>query len=289
MSETELHFDIDVLRTFIESMREESLGKAAIIRGKSPSTVTLQIQRLELLLGVKLFSRAGRGVIPTDHARKLLPFAERIVLTNDEGFRTLTSAIIDQTIKIAVPADLAETWLPPLLSSFMAAHPGVSTETFVLRNSEIIQKIENAEVDIALHWARNENGKTVEKVATFPIEWMAARSFTSAPHRALPMVVLQSPCLFRDLGINELEKADEPTRITMATTGVTGLWSAVSAGLGVTCRVPIAVPEGVIRYKDARLPDLGTINLALRTAEGTTQSAQMLKGYLANAVRSLLK
>lgn len=202
----------------------------------------------------------------------------------DEGFRTLTSAIMDQTIKIAVPADLAETWLPPLLATFMAAHPGISTETFVLRNSEIIEKIEHGEVDIALQWVRNENGDTVEKVATFPIEWMAARSFTSALHRALPMVVLQSPCLFRDLGFNELEKADEPTRITMATTGVTGLWSAVSAGLGVTCRVPIAVPEGVIRYKDARLPELGTIDLALRTAEGTIQSIQMLKGYLANAV-----
>lgn len=289
MGEAELHFDIDVLRTFIESMREESLSKAAIIRGKSPSTVTLQIQRLELLLGVKLFSRAGRGVMPTDNARKLLPFAERIVLANDEGFRTLTSAIIDQTIKIAVPADLAETWLPPLLSSFMAAHPGISTETHVLRNSEIIEKIEKNEIDIALHWMRSDKDGSIDPIATFPIEWMAARSFTSDPHRALPIVVLQSPCLFRDLGIDELAKAHEPTRLAMATTGVTGLWSAVEAGLGVTCRVPVAAPEGVVRYKDARLPDLGTINLALRAAEGTTQLTQTLKAYLAHAVRSLLR
>lgn len=289
MAEIETNFDLDVLRTFIESMREQSLAKAAVIRGKSPSTVTLQIQRLELMLGVKMFSRAGRGVVPTEHARNLLPYAERIVSANDEGLRVIAGAMANQTIKLAVPADLAETWLPPLLSSFMSAHPGISIETQVLRNSEIIEKVEAAEMDIALHWIASTETAPLKPIATFPIQWMAAKSFTSDPKLSLPIVVLQSPCLFRDLGIGELSKAREATRITVATTSVTGLWSAVAAGLGVTCRVPIAAPEGVVRYKDSRLPKLGTIALALRISDGATQFVEILQAYLANAVRSLLR
>lgn len=289
MSEKETSFDIDVLRTFIESMREHSLARAAVIRGKSPSTVTLQIQRLETTLGVKMFTKAGRGVVPTDHARKLLPYAEAIILANDQGFEALASTGMGQTLKIAAPADLAETWLPPLLSAFMSAHPGTSTETQVLRNSEIIELIEKSEVDVALHWMQNATASSVKPVANFPIEWMAVKSFSSDPQRALPIVVLQSPCLFRDLGIGELSKAHRSSRIAMATTGVTGLWSAVAAGLGVTCRVPVAAPEGIVRYRDPRLPDLGTIGLAVRTGDNAPASATILRTFLANATRSLIR
>lgn len=281
------NFDIDVLKTFIESVRHKSLSNAAELRGKSPSTVTLQIQRLEHQIGVKLFQRAGRGVVPTEHALKLLPYAERIVLANDEGFRRIGSPIAVETIQLAVPADIAETWLPQQLSRFMAVHPGIMVEAQVLRNSEIIERIENGKAHVALHWCRSGEKSSLQSVATFPIEWMAAASFSTDPERALPLVVLQSPCLFRDLGVTLLEKSNAPLRIAMATTGVTGLWSAVAAGLGITCRVSLGAPDGVIRYKDERLPALGSIDLALRTTRAASPNAHELEAYLMEAIRAL--
>lgn len=281
------NFDIDVLRTFIESVRQKSLANAAELRAKSPSTVTLQIQRLEQQIGSKLFQRAGRGVVPTEHALRLLPYAERIVLANDEGFRTVGSNPGVETIRIAAPADIAETWLPQQLSDFLAVHSSVSVEAQVLRNNEIIERIDNGETDVALHWSRSGDGSSAQAVATFPIEWMAAASFSADPQRALPIVVLQSPCLFRDLGVTVLEKANAPLRIAMATTGVTGLWSAVGAGLGITCRVPLGAPEGVVRYQDERLPALGAIDLALRTSRTASAKAHDLEAHLMEAIREL--
>ncbi|MFB9950923.1 LysR substrate-binding domain-containing protein [Rhizobium puerariae] len=281
------NFDIDVLRTFIESVRHKSLANAAERRAKSASTVTLQIQRLEQQIGAKLFQRAGRGVVPTEHALRLLPYAERIVLANDEGLRTVGSSPSMETIRIAAPADIAEIWLPRQLSDFLVIHSDISVEAQVLRNSEIIERIDNGEADVALHWSRSGDGSTARPAATFPIEWMAAASFSADPQRAWPIVVLQSPCLFRDLGVTVLEKANEPLRITMATTGVTGLWSAVAAGLGITCRVPLGAPEGVVRYQDERLPALGAIDLALRTSRTASAKARDLEAYLMEAIRKL--
>ncbi len=281
------NFDIDVLRTFIESVRHRSLAKAAERGGKSPSTVTLQIQRLEQQIGVKLFQRAGRGVLPTEHALRLLPYAERVVLANDEGFRAVGPAPAVETVRLAVPADIAETWLPQHLSDFLALHTNISVEAQVLRNSEIIERIENGGADLALHWNGSDRGGSVKPVATFPIEWMAAASFVADTKRALPLVVLQSPCLFRDLGITVLERENTPLRIAMATTGVTGLWSAVAAGLGVTCRVPLGAPQGVVRYADERLPALGSIDLMLRTSRSASTHARELEAHLLKAIREL--
>lgn len=288
MNENEMNFDIDVLRTFIDSVRHKSLAKAAELRGKSPSTVTLQIKRLEQQTGLQLFRRSGRGVLPTDHAQRLLRYAESIVFANDEAFQTINPVKAARVIRIAAPADLAETWLPPLLSAFLQDHPDLSVETQVMRNSEIIEKIDREEIDLAIHWLPSGGVGSTNPAATFPIEWMASRTFSTNQDTALPIVVLQSPCLFRDLGISELDKAHEPSRITMATTSVTGLWTAVAAGLGVTCRVPIGAPQNVQRYRDDRLPPLGTIDLALRTSKHAPSIATSLKESLSKALPTLI-
>lgn len=283
----QINLDIDVLRTFVESVRHRSLSVAAELRRKSPSTVTLQMQRLEQQIGVKLFQRAGRGVVPTEQALRLLPYAERILVANDEGVRAVGPGPSAETIRLAVPADIAETWLPRQLSLFLARYDNACIETQVLRNSDIIERIETGSADVALHWNKADDGAQAATVATFPIEWMAARSFVADPKRSLPLVVLQSPCLFRDLGLTSLDKANAPSRITMATTGITGLWTAVAAGLGVTCRVPLGAPEDVNRYEDDRLPQLGRIGLALRLSRTAGSASADLKAHLLDAIREL--
>lgn len=281
------NFDIDVLRTFIESVHRKSLSSAARQRDKSPSTVTLQLQRLEQQVGVKLFQKVGRGLAPTEQAFLLLPFAERIVFANDEGIRAVRNRLGQETIRLVVPADIAETWLPRQISAFSLSHPDTLIEAQVLRNSELIESIDIGEADVALHWCRPEDANTVEPVATFPIEWMASRSFSPDPLRALPIVVLQSPCLFRDLGITLLEKMNAPLRITMAATGVTGLWSAVAAGLGITCRVPLGAPDDVVSYQNERLPRLGRIGLVARTSRAASSGSIELHLQLMTAIRKL--
>jgi DNA-binding transcriptional LysR family regulator len=281
------NFDIDVLRTFIESVHRKSLSSAAKRRDKSPSTVTLQLQRLEQQVGVKLFQKVGRGLAPTEQALRLLPFAERIVSANDEGIRAMRQSLDQETIRLVAPADIAETWLPQQISAFSLSHPDVLIEAQVLRNSEIIESVDIGDADVALHWCRPDDANTVDPVATFPIEWMASKSFSPDPLRALPIVVLQSPCLFRDLGITLLEKMNAPLRITMAATGVTGLWSAVGAGLGITCRVALGAPDGVVRYQDEQLPSLGMVGLVARTKRAATRSSIELHLQLMTAIKEL--
>ena len=286
VNHTETNFDIDILRTLIIGVRHQSLARAAKLRGKSPSTVSLQIQRLEQQLGIKLFRRKGRGVLATEEAQNLLPYAEAIVLKNDEAVRLLHPGRVAESIRLAVPADLGEAWLPPILAAFLRDYPDTTIDTQVMRNTEIINGFSERSIEVALHWTDPADVADDDLIAILPIEWMAAKSFSVDPDHTLPLVVLETPCLFRELGLNKLESAARPSRIAMESSGVTGLWAAVAAGLGVTCRVPIGIPDHVAIYTDNTLPKLGTIGLALRaTASSRTHQ---LKDTLDLAFQNLI-
>lgn len=57
------------------------------------------------------------------------------------------------------------------------------------------------------------------------------------------------------------------SRIAFRSTSVTGLWSAVAAGLGVTPRIALDLPGSLHVDENKNLPPLGFVNLQLSTGE----------------------
>jgi DNA-binding transcriptional LysR family regulator len=66
----------ELYRTFIEVARTGSLSAAARRLGLSQPAAGRHIQALEDTLGLALFSRSPRGLIPTAAAADLMPHAE---------------------------------------------------------------------------------------------------------------------------------------------------------------------------------------------------------------------
>ena len=82
--------EIDLLRSFALIAETGSFTRAAERVGRSQSAVSLQVQRLELLVGHRLFAR-GKGAIVqlTPKGRDLLGPAWDLLLLNDETVRAL--------------------------------------------------------------------------------------------------------------------------------------------------------------------------------------------------------
>jgi DNA-binding transcriptional LysR family regulator len=53
--------DLDLLRTLVYAVQSGSFKQAASIVGRTQSAVSLQMNRLESLVGVPVFERAGKG------------------------------------------------------------------------------------------------------------------------------------------------------------------------------------------------------------------------------------
>ena len=77
--------DSDLLRTLVAIADTGSFRKAAQQVFRTPSAVSMQIKKLETIVGRELFVRAGRGVGLTPDGEALLGYGRRILKLNEEA------------------------------------------------------------------------------------------------------------------------------------------------------------------------------------------------------------
>jgi DNA-binding transcriptional LysR family regulator len=78
------NLDLDLVRTFATIANLGSFTRAASRLGRQQSTISLQVQRLEETLGLKLLTRTPRSVALTSDGESFLQSARRILDLNDE-------------------------------------------------------------------------------------------------------------------------------------------------------------------------------------------------------------
>ena len=79
--------DWSLYRTFLAVVRAGSFSAAARLTGSTQPTIGRQIQALEATLGLKLFSRSQRGLLPTPAARN------EITIEQEQHMRAVDVAV----------------------------------------------------------------------------------------------------------------------------------------------------------------------------------------------------
>jgi DNA-binding transcriptional LysR family regulator len=74
-----INLDIDVLRTLVAAHDLGAFNRAAKTVGRSQSAVSQQVSKLEDRLGLELFRKDGRGLVPTEAGEIVLAYARRII------------------------------------------------------------------------------------------------------------------------------------------------------------------------------------------------------------------
>ncbi|QDQ29204.1 LysR family transcriptional regulator [Chitinimonas arctica] len=118
------------LQAFATVARLRSFRRAATELGVSPSALSHALRGLEEGLGVRLLNRTTRSVAPTEAGERLLaritPALLDIQTALDEVNDFRDSPI--GTLRLNSPRAAAELVLAPLLTRFLAAHPGMKVE-----------------------------------------------------------------------------------------------------------------------------------------------------------------
>lgn len=128
--------DLSDLDAFAAVAQQRSFRGAATIRGVSPSTLSEAVRRLEARLGVRLLNRTTRSVTPTEAGTRLLerlaPALGEVTAAIDavNSFRDSLSG----TLRLNVPGIVAQLVLPPIVTSFLEKHPGITLEIEVDNN-----------------------------------------------------------------------------------------------------------------------------------------------------------
>ncbi|MAM76570.1 LysR substrate-binding domain-containing protein (plasmid) [Tistrella mobilis] len=268
------NLDMDVLRTFVTGSTLGSFAKAAERIGRSPPAISLQLRKLEAQVGQTLFRKQGRGLVLTEAGEILLSYAKRLLELNDEAMMAMQRLTdMEGRVRLGIPQDFADTSLPVLLGRFSRAYPKIRVTVRVERGSHLVRLIEAGDLDLALTWG-DLSSTHHSVIGSFRVVWIGPDAFDREPDMPVPLVAFDPPCSFRARAIDALEKDGIAWEHVFASSGLAGLWAAVTAGLGITARIADVVPSH-LRILDATscgLPALGTINLGLHLADATPSS-----------------
>lgn len=254
--------DTSLLRTIVALVDGGGIEEAARRVGRSPSAVSLQVKRLEQRLGTPLFDRGGRRLLPTRRGLVLIEYARRILRLNDEAVREVAEPGLSRVLRVAMPQDYAESWLPGFLRGFAAGHPEIDLRISVGGGRNALDALARDEVDVAMALGLPLTERAIA-VAEVPLRWLAADGGGPAGG-AVPIVAFPPPCRFRDRGLAALERAGRAWKVVFTSPSLGGVRAAVRAGLGVTVRTAEGVDDGLIDAGAAwDLPALGTVTLAI--------------------------
>tara|TARA_R110001583_G_scaffold335_6_gene3052 strand:- start:4055 stop:5002 length:948 start_codon:yes stop_codon:yes gene_type:complete len=129
-------------------------------------TLSMQIQKLEDELGTKIFNRNKKPIQLTEIGKKIIDQAKIIV---DESNRI--SDIVDQQkgfiggdFKLGIIPTVMPTLLPIFLKSFIKKYPKVNLKIEELTTEEIIKKLTDGHIDVAIAATPLENENIKERV-----------------------------------------------------------------------------------------------------------------------------
>ncbi|MCA1972256.1 MAG: LysR family transcriptional regulator, partial [Caenispirillum sp.] len=140
----------DLLRTFVAVVDDGGMSAAGLRVGRSQSAVSLQVKRLEELVGAALFRRDSRDLALTPAGDTLLPYARRLLALNEQALTALAPARLTGVVRLGVVQDFAETALAGVLARFAEAHPNVALETRVGSSSALRDAVAHVGLDVCL-------------------------------------------------------------------------------------------------------------------------------------------
>ncbi len=273
------NFDWGLVRSFLTALDKGSLLGAAKVLKTSQPTIGRHIAELEAQLGVVLFERTGRGLLPTDMALRLAESARAM----EEGALQLARSVsgsdvgISGTVRITASQPVAFGLLPAVLARMRLVLPDVQVE---LVASNQVSNLLRREADIALRMVQPAQASLlVKRIGKVTLGAYAHRDYLR--RRGTP----RQP---QDLLGHELLGGDQDEAIrkgfaamgfplgreafALRTDDLNVYWEAVRAGMGVgfvsdyLARTDNRVVQVLPMLKIPPLPIWLTVHREIRTS-----------------------
>ncbi|MCO5066978.1 MAG: LysR family transcriptional regulator [Rhizobiaceae bacterium] len=267
-----------LLRNFVAVVDCGSLAAASARVGRSESALSLQMARLEDIVGQPLFDRDGRALKLNQAGSLLLPHARSILGRIDAARADLDQAAAPP-IRIGIVQDFVGGVLRPTLAELRADAVGQPIMIVIGNTAELLQTMGEDRIDVALCTGESVGG---DVTCRLPMKWFGNADLLKDD--VLPLVGITPPCPFLTAAQRALDTVGQPWRMALITPSLDGLRAAVQAGLGITCRTVAGL--GLPQLLDRGLPHLPDISYSVierrRRKEGTSAVALMLARHLSN-------
>lgn len=268
-----VHLDSDLLRTFVAVAETGNFTRAAVQVNRTQSAVSMQIKRLEDMVGDMLFARGSRGVGLTARGSELLSNARRIVSLLDETAASMTAPPLDGPVRIGIPEEYGQSMLSRALAAFSKRHPKVEITARYAHSAAQVAAIEAGELDLAIvfEWQDFSQGEVLMRD---PTVWVTSDLHRLHEETPVPIAIYQNMGWCRDFAIRLLEERGLPYRIAFTSDTSGGLRLAVTSGLAIAPISRSNIPPGCRELTTADgFGDIDASNVVLHRNPQTSSEA----------------
>lgn len=264
--------DLDLLRTFVAISETGSFTTAANAVFRTPSAVSMQIKKLEDILGRSVFSRDARSVTLTTDGEMLLGYARRMLSINREAVSKFIVPEISGVVRLGSPDDYGERVLPHVLKRFAQSHPSIAVDVTIDQSSNLRRRMDDRALDITLLTnSLKVNLDGAEIMLTEPVVWAGAKGGCAHLREPLPVSIWEEGCAWRAGALEALGREGRNFRIAYMSAHTTGQRSAILADLAVAPLPKSFIGNDMVELtaKDG-MPEMGSYSLAMIVAPDAT-------------------
>lgn len=279
--------DTILLKSFLTLAKTKNFTKAAHQLYRSQSAISLQIARLEEILGKSLFMRDKRNVTLTLEGELFLGYAQKMLKLEEEMMHHFQKPSIKGEVTFGTPEDLATAYLPNILGNFVEAHPEILLNVHCEFTLDLLKGFDSQWYDLVLI---KQDPQTPhprsEEVWKEPLVWVSNKDIAHFNWKLepLPLVLGPASCVYRKRAIDTLNKEGIRWRVVYTSPSLTGTFAAVKAGLGISVLPFNMVPKELQVVRT--LPALKDAQIALLKQEHISEAGAALGTYVIDHIIS---
>ena len=253
--------DLDLLQTLVAIADTGSFSGAAAVVHRTPSAISMQVKKMEEMLGRPIFVRDSRSVQFAPDCLFLLDHARRMLAFNRDAVSRFVLPDVQGVVRLGAPDDVAEHFLLGMLKRFSETHCAVTVNVVVDTTDRMIDSYRNGDLDLAIVTcdAGFQGSEDAEILLREKLVWAMRKGGIAAQQIPLPVSVWDESCVWRKGATEALDAAGTEWRVAFQSGNISGQRAAILADLAVA---PIAryglggdIVEAPQKYRLPKLPD----------------------------------
>lgn len=284
---------MDHLRAFLAVVETGGFTMAGERLKTGKNAVSQHVAKLEQELGVALFARTTRTVVPTEEGQRLYQICKPLLHELRSALDAIGNDRLSGEIRITAPADYADFVLCPALVEFGCLHPNLRIA--LITDSRVLDPVgERIDLSVRLGWPKDSSLRAV-KVGEFSLYVVTTEAYLAkssipddprqlASHNWVQLSTLQNALSWRFTNPRgEVTNARPRARFTANT--AEGVLALVRAGAGIAVATDFSVAQDLecgtlVRVlAEWQLPRAG-IHLTWPNATHESPKVRVLVDYL---------
>ncbi len=245
--------ELDLLKTLVAISETGNFSAAAEVVYRTPSAVSMQVKRIEELLGRSIFKRDSRSVTLTEDGEILLVHARRVLALNQQMVAKFITPEVSGVVRLGAVDHATEQFLPMALRRFADTHPGVTVDVTVENSALQENLIKRNELDIAILTCCDKTIKETGAEILYweDLVWAGLKGGIAAEQVPIPVSVWEEGCVWRKAALEGLEEQQRDYRITFKSAHIAGQKAGILADLAIAPLPASSCDENIIELDES--------------------------------------